>query len=71
MLHTCIKPTCAQQYEDEDIDAYYCFPCRALNKKVALELEAKIAARPRKETISALAQFDSQPKINGFVHVKL
>lgn len=68
--HTCIKPGCGASYEDDDVDAYYCPPCNEQRKIIAAEIDAKFP-RTREPVISALKQFDSQPKAHGFVIAKL
>lgn len=56
--HACLK--CKTQYEDEEVDAYYCTTCLVEKKRIADEIDAKIAMRPRKETKSAMQQYDEQ-----------
>lgn len=69
--HKCIKINCSNTYEDNDVDAYYCEPCREENKKIAIEIERKIASLPKKKIMSALQEYDASPKVRGFVKVSL
>lgn len=69
MVHSCIK--CKTQYESDDIDAYYCPACVEIKKQLAKEIDAKIQARPQRETKSALQQYDEAVKVRGFMHVRL
>lgn len=69
--HNCIKPGCGNKYQDDDPDAYYCKNCDAINKATAKEVDAKLAARPSRETKSSLQQYDEAQKVHGFLHVKL
>lgn len=48
--HACIK--CNSTYSSEDIDAYYCESCLAIKNKIAEEVNAKIASRPKKQVKS-------------------
>ena len=54
--HSCLK--CKNQYQDEDVEAYYCAPCLEEKKRVAAEVDARLASRPRKEIKSALQMYD-------------
>lgn len=47
--HTCIKISCGKTYSDNEVDPYYCPDCLIKNKAIAKEVEAKIAARPKKQ----------------------
>lgn len=67
--HSCIK--CSKKYEDEDPDAYYCPTCLKEKKAIADEIDKKIQARPRKETRSALEEYDNAPKVHGFMQVRI
>jgi len=67
--HPCIK--CREQYDTDDPDPYYCASCNEGRKAIAAEIDAKLANRPRKETMSALEAYDQAPKIKGFMYVKL
>ena len=68
---SCIKPACRKQYETEEVEAYYCPSCVEKNKLIALELEKRISLRPKKRIKSGLDEYNSAPKINGFMVVKL
>ena len=65
--HTCIKPGCGMSYEDTDPDAYYCPGCNKQRKEIAAKIDATISSRPRRKTMSALQEYDSSPKIGGFI----
>jgi len=67
--HSCIK--CKAQYSSSDPDAYYCEVCNEERLRIAKEIDAKVQARPQKETVSALEAYDNAPKFNGFMIVKL
>ena len=63
--HTCIKPGCTNQYQDEDPDPYYCEPCREENRKVALEVEAKLGPRDTTPPVTPLQEYDAATKGPG------
>lgn len=58
--HACIK--CQTPYQDTDPDRYYCPPCVAENKKIAAEIDRKLAHSPKKQPMSALQQFEATAK---------
>ena len=66
--HSCIK--CSTQYKDNDVDAYYCPECMKEKERIAKEIDSKIKPS-KKETVSALQQYDMSPKVHGFVQVRL
>ena len=45
--HNCIK--CQVEYSDEDIENYYCPSCLIESKRIAAEIDKKMADRPKKE----------------------
>lgn len=64
--HPCIRPGCANTYEDDEPDHYYCPSCNEARKKIAAEIDRKIGSQPRAHAMSDLAVFESQAKtING------
>jgi len=67
--HNCIK--CATQYTDTDPDPYYCQTCNEARKALARQVDQKMAGRTTRREHSALKEYDSAPKIGGFIHVKL
>ena len=76
--HSCIK--CKAQYEDEELDDYYCPPCNELKKSIAKEIDAKFVGRkPKRPVVSDLKLFEQEgrtiPSAHGglatFVKVKL
>lgn len=69
MTHNCIK--CATQYEDKDTEPYYCGQCLETKNKIAEEVDKKMALIGRKQTKSALQEYEESPKIRGFVQVRL
>jgi len=69
MTHNCIK--CGSQYQDEDVEAYYCPPCIEAKNKIAEEVDKKMALRGKKEVKSALQEYDEAQKVHGFVQVSL
>lgn len=64
----CIK--CHKPYQDTDPEPYYCEPCNEERKRIAAEVDLKMASRPTKNVIGATAQYDMAPKVNGFMVVK-
>lgn len=56
--HSCIK--CGTQYQDEETDAYYCETCLVEKRRIASEIDAKLASRPKKEYKSAMQLYDEQ-----------
>lgn len=69
--HACIKVACSNTYKDEDPDAYYCSACKEMNKKIAQEVDAKLATMPKRKVVSALQEYDNAEKVRGFMPVKL
>lgn len=54
---SCIK--CKTSYQSEDEEPYYCGECLAVRNKIAKEVDAKLALRPKKEVpLTALQQYD-------------
>jgi len=49
--HNCIK--CQTQYKDSDPEAYYCTPCNEERLRIAKEVDAKFATRPKKQARSS------------------
>ena len=60
--HSCIKPACGAKYQDKDPDPYYCPQCNEIRKQVALEVDKRMANRPRKEVMSNLQAYESAAK---------
>jgi|CXWL01.1.fsa_nt_gi predicted nucleic acid-binding Zn-ribbon protein len=60
--HNCIK--CGAQYEDSEVDNYYCATCLVEKKRIAAEVDAKLAGRPRKQVVSRFSAKDFKGK-NG------
>lgn len=46
----CIK--CGIEYEEEDFEAYLCPFCNEVRLRIAKEVDAKIASRPKKQVKS-------------------
>jgi hypothetical protein len=73
---TCIKPACANTYESNEQEAYYCPDCVAANKAIAAQIDAQIASRPSKRGgTSAWQEYEAAQKmrtggIQG-VHIRL
>jgi uncharacterized Zn ribbon protein len=63
--HNCIK--CAKEYQDTDVDAYYCGTCKEEAKNIAKQVDAKVAniRSKKKETLSTLEQYDAIRQANG------
>ncbi len=57
--HTCVKPGCGATYESKDEEAYYCPPCDAARKEIAKDVDARMAAIPKKEYMSNLQAYDA------------
>jgi hypothetical protein len=69
--HKCIK--CQRDYKDNDVDDYYCLTCKEERKKIAQQVDAKIAARgPKKQVKSDLQIYNDLCKMRGtaFVPIK-
>jgi len=67
----CVK--CKNQYESEEPDDYYCSKCLKEKKKLADEIDAQIASRPKRKAVSELQEFDAIAKQRGggnFVNIK-
>lgn len=76
--YTCIKPACTNEYESEEAEAYYCGPCQEANKVLAKQIDAQVAARPKRSTVSRVKQYEEQLKNSDMkagglpgVHVKI
>ena len=69
--YTCVKPGCNTQYKSNEVEAYYCQSCADANKALAKEIDAKVAAKPKKQQKSQLEILEQGPKVRGFYHVKL
>lgn len=67
--HPCLK--CKTTYEDNDPDAYYCEACKEERKRIAEEVDKKMATRETKPIKTALQEYDEAQKIKGFMVVKL
>jgi hypothetical protein len=62
MLHTCIKSSCGAQYEDKEVDAYYCPDCVVYKKSIAKELDKKFKTT-NQPVMSDLAAFEATAKV--------
>jgi hypothetical protein len=71
MIHKCIKPTCANSYEDNDPDAYYCPSCIEVNKAIAKKIDQTIGSQPKEKIMTPLQAYEAAPKVHGFMKVKL
>jgi uncharacterized Zn ribbon protein len=68
--HSCLK--CKTQYTDDEVDAYYCSSCNEERKRIANEIDMKLAHRPKKQMVSPLQEYDAQQKYMGrFIKVNL
>jgi len=47
--HTC---SCGEKYTDNDPEVYFCLACVKMRKAVALEVDKKMAQRPKKVQMS-------------------
>ena len=56
MQHNCIK--CQAEYSDKEPDNYYCPSCLIESKRIAAEIDAKMANRPKKEVKSQFSPKD-------------
>jgi hypothetical protein len=65
---TCIK--CRQKYDSPDPDDYYCEACFKDKKRIADEIDAKFANRPKKKVVSDLQRYDSLADGRGFVRAQ-
>lgn len=67
--HKCIK--CSADYTDEDVDPYLCSACNEKRLEIAKEIDAKIAARGKREQpVSDLQRYDELTKGKGFANIK-
>ena len=69
-LFTCVKPSCGNQYESKEDEAYYCTQCQEARKKVMAELDAKFKNRVSVPVKTALQEYDEAPKVHGFMQIK-
>ncbi len=68
-LKNCIK--CRAQYEETDVEAYYCPTCLTHKQKIALEIDKKFAMRAKEERpMTDLERYDALNKLNGFKGVR-
>ncbi len=64
--HQCLK--CKASYEDTDIDPYYCEACKSDRRRIAEEIDAKLAGRVSEKTESGLKRYDrllNEARANG------
>lgn len=68
--HQCIK--CQTIYSDTEIDAYYCPDCLVEKKKIAKEIDKKLAGNVTQHTKSDFQLYEEQRLANGgkFPHFK-
>lgn len=66
MTQNCVR--CREPYETDDLDPYYCPPCLRIVKEMAIELDKKVANRPKKIVKSDLQIYDeARPRgVGGF-----
>lgn len=57
--HVC---SCGQSYSDNDPDLYFCPNCVEERKRIAKEVDAKIANRPKKNSMSNLQIAETKGK---------
>lgn len=55
---TCIKPSCDKSYESEEEEAYYCKSCQEANKAIAKQIDAQVAARPKRKRTSNWKEYE-------------
>lgn len=73
----CIKPSCDNSYETEELESYYCPSCVTANKALAKRIDAQVASRPSKRAMmSPLQEYEAQLKANpvkggGMLGVKI
>lgn len=60
MEHTCIKPGCGNRYSSQDEDAYYCPDCVEARNSIAQSVDAKFAARAKKDIVSTMKQIERE-----------
>lgn len=65
---SCIK--CGQQYQSDEEENYYCPACLIEHKRIAAEVDARLASSPRKEIISDYQIYKNAPKIRGFADAR-
>lgn len=66
--HRCLKKDCNKEYEDEDLDAYYCPDCTVLKKALAKDVDSKfntVGQIPSSELTAFLANARSMKDQNG------
>jgi hypothetical protein len=51
MQHQCIKPSCGNNYESDDIDAYYCPSCDAERKQIAKQIDKQFIHSDTEPTV--------------------
>ena len=54
--HTCIKPSCGREYEEEDDEAYYCFDCRKENQETAKRIDSQ--RRSSRRRVGGFKEFE-------------
>lgn len=65
MLHKCIKTSCSNEYEDDDLDAYYCPSCKVIKDEAARSVDAKYSTVGH-EVVSDLQAFENEAvKVKG------
>jgi predicted nucleic acid-binding Zn-ribbon protein len=69
MNHKCIK--CGKEYQSDDIDPYLCAECLVLKEKIAKEIDAKFANRPKKEGQSFNDKVKGMKTVNGITMINL
>lgn len=52
------KCSCGKEYKDEDPEVYFCSECIAERKKIAEEVDKKMANRPKRQEKSDLQAYD-------------
>ena len=67
MIHKCIKISCGNQYESDEIDAYYCESCIEKNKEIAAKINEKMRHTITIPIQSAMTRYDAAPKVRGMV----
>lgn len=65
--HKCIKPTCPNTYEDEEIDAYYCPSCIVEKNRIAIEIDSKHPSTVGQQPNGLYTQYDKAQKVRGLV----
>ena len=63
--HKCQK--CGASYQDNDPEPYFCAVCNDERKRLAKEVDAKMAGHVSKRTYSPLKAYDDILKKRGFV----